>query len=168
VFYTDGERAPPSLAHSLPQEYIDLIFNSMYKFCPTLIPTTYEAAAEYLREEKMKPKGKRDLRREFCYLSFTKIQESVAKPTLFLLETQTLIAVGPGHSLAVPTIDCPPWAFDRDRNTDPTIILFDPVTREPLEAVALMTYFTNTDPNQKHAFNEDETNIIQYKGKMYE
>jgi len=116
----------------------------------------------------MKPKGKRDLRREFCYLSFTKIQESIGKPTLFLLETQTLIAVAPGHSLAVPTIDCPPWAFDRDRNNDPTILLFDPVTRNPLDATAIMTYFSNTDPNQKHAFDERETNIIQYRGKMYE
>lgn len=47
-------------------------------------------------------------------------------------------------------------------------MLFDPVTRKPLNAIAIMTYFTNTDPNQKHAFNESETNIIQYKGKMYE
>ncbi|KAG8983192.1 hypothetical protein FRB90_006238 [Tulasnella sp. 427] len=140
----------------------------MAKFCPTLIPTTYEAAEEYLREEKLKPKGKRDLRREFCYLSFTKIQESVGRPTLFLLETQTLIAVGPGHSIAVPTIDCPPWAFDRERNSEPSIFLFDPATKKPLDATAIMTYFTNTDPNQKHAFDEKETNIIQYKGRMYE
>ena len=73
-----------------------------------------------------------------------------------------------GHSLALPTIDCPPWALDRERNTEPTVLLFDPVTRKPLNAIAIMTYFTNTDPNQKHAFNESETNIIQYKGKMYE
>ncbi|KAG8897084.1 hypothetical protein FRC01_011487 [Tulasnella sp. 417] len=162
------ERASDDFRRTLPQEYIDLVFSSMAKFCPTLIPTTHEAAEEYLREEKLKPKGKRDLRREFCYLSFTKIQESVGRPTLFLLETQTLIAVGPGHSIAVPTIDCPPWAFDRERNNEPSIFLFDPATKKPLDATAIMTYFTNTDPNQKHAFDEKETNIIQYKGRMYE
>ncbi|KIO17030.1 hypothetical protein M407DRAFT_246858 [Tulasnella calospora MUT 4182] len=168
VFYTNCERGSDEFRRTLPQEYIDLVFSSMAKFCPTLIPTTFEAAAEYLREEKLKPKGKRDLRREFCYLSFTKIQESVGRPTLFLLETQTLIAVGPGHSIAVPTIDCPPWAFDRERNNEPSIFLFDPATKKPLDATAIMTYFTNTDPNQKHAFDEKETNIIQYKGRMYE
>lgn len=57
------ERAPDAIVRSHPQDYIDLIFASMYKFCPSLVPTTYEAAAEYLREEKLKPKGKRDLRR---------------------------------------------------------------------------------------------------------
>ena len=59
------ERASPEIATGFPKEYVDLIFASMYKFCPTLVPTTYEAAAEYLREEKMKPKGSRDLRRSF-------------------------------------------------------------------------------------------------------
>lgn len=73
-----------------------------------------------------------------------------------------------GHSIAVPTIDCPPWAFDRGRNTEPSIFLFDPATKLPLDATAIMTYFSNTDPNQKHAFDEKETNIIQYKGRMYE
>lgn len=42
------------------------------------------------------------------------------------------------------------------------------MSKIPLDATAIMTYFTNTDPNQKHAFDEKETNIIQYKGKMYE
>jgi len=33
---------------------------------PNLVPTTYEAADAYLREEHKKPKGKRDLLREMC------------------------------------------------------------------------------------------------------
>ncbi|KAG8883749.1 Nucleolar GTP-binding protein 1 [Tulasnella sp. 331] len=133
VFYIGGERAPPDIYNTLPKGFTDLVIGSMYKFCPTLVPTTFEAAEEYLREEKLKPKGHRDLR-----------------------------------SLAVPTIDCPPWAFDHSRNTDPTIILFDPETKNPLEATAIMTYFTNTDPNQRHGFKSNETNIIMYKGEMYE
>jgi len=168
VYYIGGERAPPDVCKSLPKGFTDLVVSSMYKFCPTLVPTTYEAASEYLREEKMKPKGHRDLRRESCYLSFTTIENSKGKPTVYLTETQTLIPVAPGHSLAVPTIDCPPWAFEHKRNTDPTIILFDPETQKPLEATAIMVYFTNTDPNQRHGFNSNETNIIMYKGEMYE
>lgn len=48
------------------------------------------------------------------------------------------------------------------------MILFDPETKQPLQATAIMAYFTNTDPNQKHGFKDNETNIIMYKGEMYE
>lgn len=112
------ERAPPEFVQTLPRGFTDLVIGSMFKFCPTLVPTTYEAAEEYLREEKLKPKGHRDLRRyvgfrsglrccafttcryrESCYLSFTSIEECKGKPTVYLTETQTLIPVAPGTSL---------------------------------------------------------------------
>ena len=38
------------------------------KCMPNLVPTTYEAADAYLREERKKPQGERDLLREMCVM----------------------------------------------------------------------------------------------------
>lgn len=79
------ERASSEVASGFPKEYVELIFASMYKFCPTLVPTTYEAAEEYLREEKMKPKGSRDLRRlvpSICESSVPKANRDMTQRVL--------------------------------------------------------------------------------------
>ena len=40
--------------------------NQIKNYMPNLVPTTYESASAYLREECRKPKGERNLLREMC------------------------------------------------------------------------------------------------------
>ena len=65
TWYACGKVLPPGM---LGDRFESSYLTHIRKFMPNLIPTTYEAAQAYLREENEKPKAERDLLREMVMI----------------------------------------------------------------------------------------------------
>ena len=64
TWYSCGQVLPTGM----PGDLQSVTLNQVKKTMPNLVPTTYEAASAYLREERKKPKGEQDLLREMCVM----------------------------------------------------------------------------------------------------
>ena len=63
TWYACGQALPAGI---FDDEFQRVALDHVKRTIPNLVPTTYEAADAYLREEYNKPKGERDLLREMC------------------------------------------------------------------------------------------------------
>ena len=64
TWYSCGQLLPGGM----PGDLQSVTLNEVKKTLPNLVPTTYEAASAYLREERKKPEGEQDLLREMCVM----------------------------------------------------------------------------------------------------
>ena len=65
TWYACGQALPAGIFGDIFQ---NTALDHVKKTMPNLVPTTYEAADAYLREEYKKPEGERDLLREMCMI----------------------------------------------------------------------------------------------------
>ena len=104
IWYMYGKIIPLSQAVRLGPDFGEKVMAHLETQIPkgNLIPTNYEAADKYLREELKKPKGSRDLLREMCVvipMSLPKDRKVWHKSNVM----KTLIELSQGESLAITT-----------------------------------------------------------------
>lgn len=65
TLYACGKVVPAGI---LDDKFQTMALNHVKESMPNLVPTTYEAADAYLREERKKPEGERNLLKEMCMI----------------------------------------------------------------------------------------------------
>lgn len=65
TWYASGQALP---AGTMGEDFERMTLEYVRQYMPNVVPTTYDAADAYLREERKKPEGERDLLREMCVM----------------------------------------------------------------------------------------------------